>query len=124
MLGLGILTGGSVSLAVLVAIFISNLPEAIGSTNGMLQSGWSKKKLLTMWISVVLVSAFSSFLGYTVFSYAPPAVVAFTMTFAGGALLTMLADTMMPEAYQDTHEWAGLLTTLGFCLAFVVSLVG
>lgn len=123
-LGLGILVGGSVSLAVLCAIFLSNLPEAIGATSGMLKTGWGKRKLLFMWVSVVLISGFSSFLGYTVFSYASPAVTAFTMTFAAGALLTMLADTMMPEAYQDTHEWAGLLTTLGFCLAFLISLAG
>lgn len=77
-----------------------------------------------MWIGVVLVSGLSSLFGFVVFRFAPPEVVAFTMTFAGGALLTMLSDTMMPEAYKDTGGFAGLLTTLGFCLAFLLHTLG
>lgn len=122
-LGLGIFLSGSISLAVFVAIFISNIPEAIGSTGGMMKNGWRNSSLFYMWFSVVLMSGVASMVGFAIFRFASVEVVAFTLTFAGGALLTMLSDTMMPEAYKDTGSWAGILTTFGFGLAFWLSLL-
>lgn len=121
-LGLSIVHGGAISIAMLVAVFISNLPEAIGSSSGLLRYGWKKLPLLGMWSGVVIVSGFASLAGYGIFKEASPDVVAFTLAFSAGALLTMLADTMMPEAFEDSGQLAGIVTTLGFGIAFWISM--
>lgn len=122
-LGLGILHGGSVSIAMMVAVFLSNLPEAIGATAGLRKSGWKRISLIGMWTLVVVISGLASLAGYGVLNNAPAEVSAFTLAFSAGALLTMLADTMMPEAYRDSGQAAGIVTTLGFGIAFWISMV-
>ncbi|AHB42730.1 hypothetical protein RAAC3_TM7C00001G0892 [Candidatus Saccharibacteria bacterium RAAC3_TM7_1] len=121
-LGLSIVHGGAISVAMLVAVFISNLPEAIGSSSGLLRSGWKRWPLLAMWCGVVGISGLASLAGYGIFKEASPDVVAFTLAFSAGALLTMLADTMMPEAFEDSGSLAGIVTTLGFGVAFWISM--
>jgi ZIP family zinc transporter len=121
-LGLSIAHGGSISVAMLVAVFLSNLPEAIGATSGMLKNNWRRAPLLGTWVLVVVVSGVASLAGYTLFAHASADVVAFTLAFSAGALLTMLADTMMPEAYKDAGLFAGIMTTLGFGVAFWISM--
>ena len=76
-----------------------------------------------MWIAIAVVSGIASLAGYRLFQHAAPAVVAFVLTFAAGAILTMLADTMMPEAFEHARKWAGVLTTLGFAVAFTIHLL-
>lgn len=122
-LGLSIVHGGSIGIAVLAAVFISNLPESVGATTGMLKNGWRRWPLLGMWLLVVAVSGVASLAGYGLFKAASPDIVAFMLAFSAGAILTMLADTMMPEAYKDTGQLAGLVTTLGFGVAFWISMV-
>jgi ZIP family zinc transporter len=122
-IGLSIVHGGAVGVAMLVAVFLSNLPEAIGSTSGLLKNGWKRWPLLGMWLSVVVVSGIASLAGYALFEKASPNTVAFVLAFSAGALLTMLADTMMPEAFEDTGQLAGIVTTLGFGVAFWISIL-
>ena len=119
-IGLTIFQGGAVGAAYLIAVFISNLPESISSTSGLLTSGWKKSKVLWMWIAIAVISGLASLLGYVLFQNSPPGVVAFVLAFAAGAILTMLADTMMPEAYQHGGKWVGIATTLGFAVAFTI----
>ena len=76
-----------------------------------------------LWTLVALVSGLASLLGYTLFDSAGPDALAFVLAFAGGAILTMLADTMMPEAYEHGGKLVGLLTTLGFGLAFALAML-
>jgi ZIP family zinc transporter len=73
-----------------------------------------------MWIAIALVSGLASLAGYGLFQNASPDVVAFVLTFAAGAILTMLADTMMPEAFEHGGKWVGVATTLGFAVAFTI----
>jgi zinc transporter, ZIP family len=120
-IGLTILQGGTVSVAMLVAVFLSNLPEAIAATTGLRLSGWRTRDILGLWLVVMLVSALASLAGYGLFDSASPDAVAFVLSFAAGAILTMLADTMMPEAFARGGNLAGLATTLGFGLAFAIS---
>ena len=120
-LGLSLLGGGGVGLAMLAAVFLSNLPEALSSTTGLSKGGWSREQILGLWASVTVVSAISSLAGYTLFDGASAATIAFVQAFAGGALLTMLADTMMPEAFKYGGKQVGLVTTLGFALAFFIT---
>jgi ZIP family zinc transporter len=119
-IGLTILQGGAVGAAYLAAVFISNLPEAISSTSGLVTGGWPKPRILWMWIAIALVSGLASLAGYGLFQNASPDVVAFVLTFAAGAILTMLADTMMPEAFEHGGKWVGVVTTLGFAVAFTI----
>jgi ZIP family zinc transporter len=122
-IGLGLVGGGPVSAAMVAAVFLSNLPEAIGSTTGLRESGWSAGRMFTMWGAVAVISGLSSLLGFAVFDTASSEVVAFVLAFAGGALLTMLADTMIPEAYELDKETSGLILTIGFGIAYAISAV-
>jgi ZIP family zinc transporter len=117
-LGMSLLAGTGVSVAFVAAVFISNLPEGLAATSGLTESGWSTARILGLWTGVTLVSATSALLGYGVFDDASPWVTAFVLAYAGGAVLTMLADTMMPEAYAQAGPLVGLFTTAGFAVAF------
>jgi zinc transporter, ZIP family len=120
-IGLGLLDGEGVSAAMLVAVFLSNLPEAIAATTGLARAGWSRSHVYGLWLLVVTVSALAALAGYALFDDASPETVAFVLAFAAGAILTMLADTMMPEAFQQGGKLVGICTTLGFALAFAIS---
>ena len=120
-LGLSLLGGGGVSVAMLAAVFLSNLPEALSSTVGLSNSGWGRREILGLWVVVTIVSGISALAGYAFFDGASVATIAFVQAFAGGALLTMLADTMMPEAFRYGGKQVGLVTTLGFALAFFIT---
>ncbi|MFL6205293.1 MAG: ZIP family metal transporter [Acidimicrobiales bacterium] len=123
-LGAGLLAGEGVSTAFIVAVFMSNLPEGLGGSTGLRKAGWSHRQIILLWSVVALVSAASAALGYVALDGASPDVTAFTLAFAGGAVLTMLADTMMPEAFELGHSEVGLVTTIGFGLAFALHQVG
>jgi ZIP family zinc transporter len=122
-IGLTILEGGAVSAAVVVAVFLSNLPEAVAATSGLRDRGRSPRSILGLWCGIVLVSALASLAGYGLFDSASPDTVAFVLAFAGGAILTMLADTMMPEAFRHGGRLVGFFTTVGFGVAFAVSML-
>jgi zinc transporter, ZIP family len=122
-LGLSLLGGEGVSVAMLAAVFLSNLPEALSATAGLYKSGWARQRILGLWVLVTLVSALSSLAGYAFLHGASGATIAFVQSFAGGALLTMLADTMMPEAFKHGGKEVGLATTLGFALAFFITTI-
>jgi len=120
-LGLTILEGGTVSAAFLVAVLLSNLPESIAATAGLSEAGWARERIIGLWVLVTVVCGFASLAGYALFDTASPRTVAFVLSFAAGAILTMLADTMMPEAFEHGGKLVGVLTTFGFALAFAIS---
>jgi ZIP family zinc transporter len=119
-IGLTIFEGGAVGAAYLAAVFISNLPESISASSGLLAGGWKKSRVLWLWIGIALVSALASLAGYSLFQDSSPGVVAFVLAFAGGAILTMLANTMMPEAFEHGGKLVGIMVTLGFAVAFTI----
>lgn len=121
-LGLSILHGaGTVSVATLVAIFLSNLPEGLSSSAGMRRSGRSRTYIFGVWITIALLSGLSALIGYTVFGGFSLFVVAATTAVAAGAIMAMIVDTMIPEAFAETHDFAGLITVLGFLMSFTLS---
>jgi ZIP family zinc transporter len=120
-LGLTLLGGGTISVAFLVAVFLSNLPEAVAATSGLATAGWRRSRILGLWLLVMLVSGLSALAGFGLFEDASPGTIAFINAFAGGAILTMLADTMMPEAFEHGGKLVGVLTTFGFGVAFAIS---
>ncbi|MDG5786762.1 ZIP family metal transporter [Evansella sp. AB-P1] len=113
MIGMSLIGGGSVSLALVVSIFISNIPEGLSSTVGLQKSGYSKKKILFLWILVVFFSALSSLAGATLLEEASDSVKAIVSCFAGGAIIAMIASTMMPEAYKEGGPVVGFVTSIG-----------
>jgi ZIP family zinc transporter len=120
-LGASLQTDGAIPIAVVVGVFVSNVPESLSATAGLREAGWSTGRLYGMWSAVVLASVASSALGWWTLDSMPGAAGAFALAFAGGALLVMLADTLMPEAFTLGGREAGLLTALGFALGFALS---
>jgi zinc transporter, ZIP family len=120
-LGLTVLEGGTVSAAFLVAVLLSNLPEAIAASTELAAGGWASRRIIGLWTLVTLVAGIASLAGYVLFDGASASSIAFVLAFAGGAILTMLADTMMPEAFEHGGKLVGVFTTLGFALAFAIS---
>src|SRR5512132_507453 len=94
-IGLTIYEGGAVGAAYLAAVFISNLPESISSTAGFVTAGCKHSRILWMWLAIALIAGLASLAGYALFQHASADTVAFVLTFAAGAILTMLAETMM-----------------------------
>jgi ZIP family zinc transporter len=122
-LGLTLVAGGEVSVAFLAAVFISNLPEGLAGSTGLRASGWTTGRIVALWTGVALVSGLAALAGFGLFDSAPAGTVAFVLAFAGGAVLTMLADTMMPEAFDKAGPLVGLFTTAGFAVAFALHLI-
>jgi zinc transporter, ZIP family len=120
-LGASLLQEGAVPVAVVVGVFVSNIPESLSATSGLLTVGWSKQRAFMLWTKVVVVSVIAAALGWYVVDVMPGAEGAFALAFAGGALLVMLADTLMPEAFELGGREAGLVTALGFAIGFALS---
>jgi zinc transporter, ZIP family len=120
-IGLSLVEGGAVSAAVIAAVFLSNLPEGIAATSGLLARGWPAKRIMGLWGGIMLLTGLSAAAGFVLLDGASPDMVAFVLAFAGGAILTMLASTMMPEAYEQGGKQVGLLTALGFAVAFFIT---
>jgi ZIP family zinc transporter len=116
-LGIGIASGEGASLSLLMAIFVSNVPEAIGSAADMRDAGTSQTAILRLWAAVAAICVLATLLGFAVADSASGNVHAAVNGFAAGALLVMLIDSMIPEARNKSGRVAGLVTTLGFALA-------
>jgi zinc transporter, ZIP family len=119
--GLSLILGGGVSVSFVAATFLSNLPEAMAATTGLRQAGWRRSAIRRLWLLVVAVSVGAGVFGYVLFDVLSGQTGAFVQAFAAGALLTMLADTMMPEAFEFGGRPVGLLTVAGFAVALAIA---
>ena len=120
-IGISLIGGGKISAALVAAVFLSNVPEGLSSASGMKRAGRSTTHILVLWSGVMAASAVAALLGYFFLAEASEDLIAAIQAFAAGAILTMLASTMMPEAYEEGGEVVGLVTSAGFLLAFVLS---
>ncbi|MFC8733067.1 ZIP family metal transporter [Luteimicrobium sp. NPDC057192] len=123
-LGIGLAAGEGVSVALLAAIFVSNLPEAVGSSTQMRADGRATGTVMRLWVAIAVVCAVATVGGYLVADFASPRLQAAIDGFAAGALLVMLIDSMIPEAARKSGLVAGLFTTLGFAAAAFLSVSG
>ena len=123
-LGIGIAAGEGVSASLLVAIFISNLPEAIGSASEMKASGHSDRRIRRLWIAVAALCALATIGGFALADVTGGDFTAAINGFAAGALLVMLVDSMIPEARDKSGSLAGLASVLGFAVAAGLSSLG
>jgi ZIP family zinc transporter len=116
-LGISLASGGAISTTFLIAVFISNLPESLASTRGMLDAGHPRGRVLLLWLVVALVSAVVAAIGATLDGL-DQGIVALVQSFAAGALLALIADSLLPDAYREAGLRTGLFVVLGFALAF------
>jgi zinc transporter, ZIP family len=121
-LGLTVLQGG-VSLSLLVGVALSNLPEGMSSSAGLKAAGWPRGRVVLMWSAVVVVSALSAAAGYVLLDPASGRTGALVQAFAAGALLAMLADTLLPEAYKVEGVLTGPLVVVGFAVSLALSAI-
>ncbi|TFV56812.1 ZIP family zinc transporter [Mycobacterium sp. PS03-16] len=119
-LGISLIGGQGVGLPVLAAVFISNLPEGLSSAAGMKQAGRGARYVFGVWGGIAVISGIAAMLGYLLLDGASPALIAVITAVAAGAILAMIADTMVPEAFSETHVFTGLITTFGFLTAFAI----
>ena len=120
-IGLSLLSGNGVSIVAVVAIFLSNIPESLSSATGMKKAGHGVRYIFGVWGGIALVSGLASLIGLVVFRHFPSEVIAVTTAVAAGGILAMLADTMIPEVFETTHEFTGLITVLGFLASFILT---
>jgi zinc transporter, ZIP family len=121
-IGISLVGGGAVGVAVVAAVFLSNIPESLSASTGMKAAGKSTTYIMMLWVAVTVASTIAAALGFVLLGGAAAVVVAFIQAFAAGAILTMLADTMMPEAVEHAGSLVGLVTVLGFTCAFLLSM--
>jgi zinc transporter, ZIP family len=121
-LGLSLVHSPTVSLAFIFAVAISNVPQGLGGTAGMLSSGWPKSKITRLWLAVCGLSILAAGLGYWLATLLPGATGAVVDAFAAGALLVMLTDSMLPESFEHGGKEAGLSLVIGFSLALAMTL--
>jgi ZIP family zinc transporter len=123
-IGVSLLEGKGVNMVAVTAIFLSNVPEGLSSSAGMRKAGRSTAYVFGLWIGMALLLGVAAAIGYLAFAGSPPQVVSATQAVAAGAILAMLVDTMIPEAFETAHQFAGLITVTGFLLAFALSKLG
>jgi ZIP family zinc transporter len=125
-LGISIVAGGAVNPVLIAAIFISNFPEGLASSQGMKSNGKSTKKILLLWTIVVIIGTISSAIGFSILSNVNKDIVSIALSYASGAILVMLAESMIPEAFEEGggESKIGLATMAGFALAFVLGRIG
>jgi ZIP family zinc transporter len=123
-IGVSLLEGGAVGLVAVVAVFLSNLPEGLSSAAGMKAEGKSAAFVFLLWAGIALLSGIAALGGYLAFDGLAPAAVAAVQAVAAGAILAMIVDTMVPEAFEGTQDYAGLIAVTGFLAAFLLSKLG
>lgn len=120
-LGIALFNGQGRGLLLLVAIVLSNFPEGISSITGLRKEGFSKIRIYLMWTIVALILAVIAVLSFIFLHDINPNTIGIIEAFAAGAILAMLADTMMPEAFEEGGFSIAILTVLGFLVAFILS---
>jgi ZIP family zinc transporter len=119
-LGISLVLGGTVNMVLIAAIFISNFPEGLASTEGMKSNGKSRGYIICIWSIAVLIGTVSTAIGFSLLSKASPFITSTAISFAAGAILVMLAESMIPEAYQEGGMKIGIATMIGFVVAFIL----
>ena len=123
-IGVSLLRGGGVSLVAVAAGFLSNVPEGLSSAAGMRRAGRGAGYVFGVWGAIALASGAAALVGNVLLAGTGPEVVAAVDAVAAGAILAMLADTMIPEAFEEAREFTGLITVAGFLAAFALSKLG
>ncbi len=123
-IGASMIGSQKASLALILGLFIANFPEALSSAVGMRTMGMSVRRITLLWGSIVALTALGAGVGNLAFRAAPTELVALFESLAAGSMLAMLAETMMPEAYEQGGSVTGMATILGFISAVFLRVMG
>lgn len=119
-IGIGVIGAGTASPALLAAVFLSNFPEALASAARMREAGHRPPFILGVWSAIGILCGLAAWGGFFVFRAFSEAGIAIASAVAAGAIIAMLVDTLIPEAYEGAHDYSGLITAAGFLLAFAL----
>lgn len=119
-IGLSMIKGGAVSAVTVAAVFISNLPEGLSSSAGMKNSGKKLRYVMTIWGGIAVSSPIFGGIGYLFFENVSEVTISMLMAVAAGTILSMIVETMLPEAFEKTHNFTGFITVAGFLLGFLL----
>jgi ZIP family zinc transporter len=122
-LGVTLASGGSISIAFVTAVFVSNIPQGLAGTTSLTAAGYSDRSIFRMWTALTVAAAVTAALGF-VWGHTAHTSGVYAEAFAAGAVLTMLANSMMPEAFEHGGNTVGLLTVAGFLVAAILALAG
>ena len=120
-IGVSLLADQHMTFVTVAAIFMANLPEGLASATGMRKAGRSNAYIFGVWGGIALSCGVAAMVGNLTLSQSDPAIIAVVLAVAAGAILALIVDTMIPEAFEITHEYAGLITVIGFLSAFAIS---
>jgi len=113
--------GALPSIALIAGLFLANYPEALGSSYDMIKQGTKFKSTVMMWGSLMIMTGLAAFIGNLFLIGLPPNVFGVLEGIAAGAMLTMIAETMLPEAFHKYSSITGFSTLLGFLVAIFLS---
>jgi ZIP family zinc transporter len=121
-LGISLVTGGAINIVLIAAIFLSNFPEGLSSSQGMKAHGRSRRYILSLWSIAIIIGTISAGIGFSFLSNTSPAIISIAISFAAGAILVMLVESMIPEAHEEGGGVSriGLATMAGFAIAFIL----
>ena len=120
-IGLILIIGGPISIALVISIFLANLFEGLSGAESMRLGNWKKNSIFRIWVFVVILAPICAMLGYIIFSNTDHHILSFALGISSGAIISMIADTMLPQAFNETQEYTGTLMALGFITSFVLS---
>ncbi|QPZ37613.1 ZIP family metal transporter [Paramicrobacterium chengjingii] len=123
-LGLSLVGGGQLSIPILAAIVISNFPEGLSATADLKLERRSAVYVFGLWGITTVACALSAFGGFALLQGAPVELTASVSAVAAGAILAMICDTMIPEAFDDAKSFTGLVAVVGFFSAFGIHQLG
>jgi len=118
--GISLADSSIVSKSVLIGFFLANIPEGLAGSSGMKMSGRSVRYIMSVWGGATLLTGVAGMLGFSVFGSFPPTFNAFIVAISAGGILSMVAETMIPEAFKETRSFTGLITGLGFMVFYLL----
>ena len=119
-IGLSLLGSGKIGLALVAGFFLANVPQGLSSASGMKLAGRSHRYIFSVWIGIPLICGIAAAAGNFALGSVPPALPAMILAFAAGGVLAMLAESMIPEAFEDAQPFIGLITVVGFLAGFLI----
>jgi ZIP family zinc transporter len=122
--GIALVGSVAISKAVLIGFFLANIPEGLASASGMKKSGRSAQYIFGVWGGITVLTGIAGMLGYSVFGSFPDTIIAFITALAAGGILSMVAETMIPEAFEEAQSFIGLITAAGFLAFFLLMKTG
>ena len=120
-IGLVFFIGGPLSIALVCVVFIANIFEGASASLYMRIGGWKYKNILGLWICVVVLTAISAMSSYIIFSQTDNYIISGALAVSAGSILAMISSTMLPQAFEENHEYNGFIMGIGFLVSFVLS---